>query len=253
MEAVEDYRTRLVQRIYHVLGDGLLGLYQVGSACLGDYIPGKSDLDIVGVVRHALSIEQRNELAQGLDHASFPCPAKGLDLVLFMAESARLSVSEPSYEFWFATGASWHPENWESGQGTEMVIFLELCRRHGISLFGPSPERLIAPVALEYLLAAFQDMLEWHQTKVLDIFHDPRGQYSVLNACRVLAYVAEGQFLSKTAGGKWLLTQEPANRMVRTALTIRQGQANEAIDPAEIAVFLRQTIAIIQAHRSALG
>ncbi|MCB9081832.1 MAG: DUF4111 domain-containing protein [Lewinellaceae bacterium] len=251
MEAVEDYRTKLAQRLYLLLGDGLLGLYQVGSACLGDYVPGKSDLDIVGVVRHPLSFEQGNELARGLDHSSFPCPAKGLDLVLFTAESAGSNVPEPTYEFWFATGASWHPENWETGRGTEMVIFLELCRRHGLTLFGPPPERLIASVAREYLLAAFQDMLEWHQTKVLDIFHDPRGQYSVLNACRVLAYVAEGQFLSKTAGGEWLLKQEPANAMVRQALTIRLGEANEDIDPDEITEFLQRTITLLHAHREA--
>ncbi|MBN2113045.1 MAG: nucleotidyltransferase domain-containing protein, partial [Acidimicrobiia bacterium] len=41
-------------RLQELLGPDLLGVYLFGSAAYGGYRPGRSDLDVQGVVRRAL-------------------------------------------------------------------------------------------------------------------------------------------------------------------------------------------------------
>ena len=245
----DEYLHQLSLKFQETLGNNLTGLYLIGSACLGAYQEGKSDLDVVGVLFNPLTDTQKNDLAEKLDHQHFPCPAKGLDLVLLTKDAVANIANEPPYEFWFATGASWKQEGWEAGHAKEMLIFIELCRRHGVTLFGKTPNRFFAPVEKHLLAGAFLEMLRWHQTKILDAFHDPKGQNSVLNACRVLAFVHEGRLLSKSAGGEWLLSQEPDNETVKKALSIRSCRDHPdrraLLSEEEVALFLLKVITAI--------
>jgi len=89
----------LAGRLQELLGPDLLGLYLFGSAAYGGYRPGRSDLDVQGVVRRALPDDRKRVLAGRLLHASLPCPGKGLELVLYRAEvAARRSPTAPAVE-----------------------------------------------------------------------------------------------------------------------------------------------------------
>ncbi|MCB0547317.1 MAG: DUF4111 domain-containing protein [Phaeodactylibacter sp.] len=246
---MDHYLQQLALKLKETLGNNLIGVYLIGSACLGAYQEGKSDLDVVGVLFNPLPDKQKEDLAEKLDHQHFPCPAKGLDLVLLTEDAVANITSAPPYEFWFATGASWRQEGWEAGKAKEMLIFIELCRRHGVILAGEDPRDFFAPIEKHLLADAFLEMLRWHQTKILDAFHDPEGQNSVLNACRVLAFLREGRLLSKSAGGEWLLAQEPGNETVKKALSIRSCRDHPdrraLLSEEEVASFLSKVIAAI--------
>lgn len=238
----KEYSRKLLLNLKEVLGNNIIGLYQIGSACLEDYKIGKSDIDMVGVLSQPISNQQREALAKSIDHSHLPCPAKGLDIVLFHKDSLTTILDEPIFEFWFATGGSWRQEGWEKGQNKEMLIFIELSRRHGITLFGDKPGTYFTHIDRRLLVNAFLEMLQWHQTQILDPFHDPDGQNSVLNACRVFAFAQTGQFFSKTRGGEWMLQKETDNEIVRKALATRNGQTVGKVSGNEISLLLSRII-----------
>ena len=241
----KQYLHELSLKIRKTLGGQLIGLYQIGSACLGEYQKGKSDLDVVGVISNLLTDGDRNRLSRQLEHKSFACPAEGLDLYLFTKDQVAKVASEPHYEFGFTTGHNQTNGVWEKGQDAEMLIFFELCRKHGVVLFGVKPEALFAPVEKHKIVEAFLKIIRWHQTKILDPYHDPKGQNSVLNACRMLAFVKEDKWFSKSDGGKWFLSQEPNNELVKKALRIRQRDEDVEMNEDKICSFLSMVLEII--------
>jgi len=70
-----------------VLGDELVALYLHGSVVQGDFRPGFSDLDILGVVSGAIHEVGREQLVAKLGQDSAPVPAYGLELILCTANA----------------------------------------------------------------------------------------------------------------------------------------------------------------------
>ncbi len=249
MTKEEKYLSQLSGKLQKALGKNLIGLYQTGSSSLSNYKEGKSDLDTIGVVLEPLSRKTKDFLANELDHNSFPCPAKGLDLIICTKDTVANVKPEPHYEFWFSTGGSWSCEGWEDGKNKEIAIFIELCRRNGKTLYGENPDKLFSQVKKEWLIDAFLGELRWHQTKVLDSFHDPLGMNSVLNACRILAFVKDGELISKSAGGAWYLENESDSDLIKGALAIRDREAEIKLKIEEISLFLKKTIKEVENHK----
>lgn len=219
---LEAYLAMLVRALRDVLQHGLVGLYLVGSTAQDDRVL-NSDIDILGVVSSPLSKAQKSRLARRLDHARMPVPASGLDLLLVQLESTTTPAARPAHEFWFFTGAGRPTEIEMEGSTSEHLIVFEACRAYGRSLIGPSASEVFAPLETSNVVRALRDLLAWHKLHLLDRFHDPHGDNSVLNACRVWHYIEEGALCSKSAGGQWALAREPSNAVVRTSLRNRQG------------------------------
>ena len=243
MTKTEDiYLEKIKNTLYLFFNTNLFGIYQIGSGTFNDFLPGKSDLDIVVVIDQQVNEKALDELAKLLDHQNIPCPAEGLDIVIFRKNSILHLVEEPHCEFWFATGEKWEQEDWEGAENREMLIFIELCRRNGKTLFGSSPQTYFPKVKRKWLLRAFHEMLVWHKGKILDPFHDPLGQNSILNACRVLAYFRTEDLLSKTAGGKWYLENVEKDKLVQSALSVRVDDLEVKIEKEEIDALLTKVI-----------
>jgi len=234
----DHYLTALTNRCRGVLGEKLIGLYLHGSGSQHDYRQGKSDLDVVGVVSESLPDQRKDHLCGQLDHTSLAVPAAGLDFLLVTQDAAQHPIACPAHELWFSTGETWKTTVEKQGHTTEHLIVFASCRERGHALFGPEAEALFAPVPRPLLLNALIDVLTWHQGKILDPFHDPGGQYSVLNACRAWQYAEESRLSSKTDGALWLLSKEPQHSLVRHAVALRRGERSEPLDAGEIQRFL---------------
>ena len=68
------------ERLREVIGGPLVGVYAGGSYALGDYLPGRSDLDVAAVVRPALGHEAADALVADLRHDSFRVRRAGWSL-----------------------------------------------------------------------------------------------------------------------------------------------------------------------------
>lgn len=232
------YLDELVHRVTSILRGKLRALYVIGSTSLGDYIPERSDLDILGITSTVLTDGEKDRLANTLDQENLSCPADGLDMVLLAEPHIQEIKPEPFYEFWFSTGAKWPREDWSRGASSEMLIFLELARQNGVKIYEKGPPFELVKINRDLLGWAFGQILHWHKQYILDDYHDPRGQNSVLNACRILLWADTNKFFSKSQGGEAYRKRYPANLLVEKALSIRQQQNDRVITRQEVMEFI---------------
>ena len=104
MEVVDEYLAELARRMRDVLGDDLLGVYAGGSLALGAYEPGRSDVDVSAVVAAPLAPEAKQALVAALRHEALPCPARGLELVVYPLATVQAATSAPGFDLNLNTG-----------------------------------------------------------------------------------------------------------------------------------------------------
>lgn len=170
-------------------------VYLTGSAALGAYVPGRSDLDVMVIADAPVDAAG---IAARCSHAALPCPARKLELVVYTPEQ----VSEPSrdqrWELNLNTGAE------EQHVGTDpdaepwfwFVLDLALAREHGVALHGPPPAEVIGPAPREVVLAAQADAVAWYA-------HNEPGEGALLAAARAWLYAEEGRFAGKREALQW--------------------------------------------------
>jgi hypothetical protein len=91
---VQRYVHAVSREVATVLGEALVGVYTTGSLALGNFTPGRSDIDLMSVVDGHEGPGACLDLAARLDHRRMPCPATGLEFVLY----PRAVVTTPSTE-----------------------------------------------------------------------------------------------------------------------------------------------------------
>lgn len=209
---VDDYLAELTDRLQGVLGDALLGVYAGGSYALHAYEPGRSDIDVTVVVAGALPHATKQAIVERLRHEALPCPARGLELVVYPLATSRSGGGEPGFELNLNTGAEMgFRADEEPGEieGFWFAIDRSILREHGVPLSGPPPADLFAPIPRATLLPLVQESIRWHRDS--DV---PLGSDTVLNTCRGLRFAREGRWSSKRDAGIWA-AHEP---IVRAAL-----------------------------------
>jgi Nucleotidyltransferase domain len=193
-----DYLDELVERVRRVLGDGLVGVYLAGSAALGGYIHGRSDVDVAVVTREPLDGTRKNQLVAALRHEALPCPARGLELVVY-------AQGKPEPELNLNTGermdfhAAFEP-------GTDSPHWFVLDRaiigRRGLVLTGPPPDEALVPPSEDEILEALAIGLQWYRDRP----GEPRDD-AALNAVRSRAYLETGRWASKAEAVALLLDE----------------------------------------------
>jgi hypothetical protein len=233
VSAVREYHRQLTGRIRAELGSSLVGVYAGGSYALGGYEEDRSDLDVSAVCTRPLAESEKLEIAQVVRHESLPCPARGLELVVYTEATVRSGTDDPAYElnlntgrampFVFATHAK--------GEAHWYAVDRAIVREHGLALFGPAPGEVFAPIARELLLRRVLESVLWYAAH-----EEAAGDDAVLNACRAWRYASEGVWSSKPAAGEWALTRLPPRAPIEHALAVRSGES--ALDRGAVDEFL---------------
>ena len=216
------YLTELVARLRAILGAELVGVYAGGSLALGGYDPPRSDLDIAAVSRDTLPDETKRDVTAGLRHESLPCPARGLELVVYAEHTVRTGTREAAYELNLNTGGSmpFHV-SFAPGDGEAehwYAIDRAVIRDHGRALLGPPPAQLFAALPQWMLVDLLVDSVRWHERS--GMAHDDDA---VLNACRALRYAAEGAWSSKPDAAEWARGRVADGDLVSAAVAARAG------------------------------
>ena len=155
-------------------------VYLVGSAALGGYEHGRSDVDVVAVTARSLSRDERLALAEAVE--SIPVPARKLELVVYPRGSDRWELNlntgdhvgldpdaEPS--FWF-------------------VLDRAIAEQHATPLVGPPWGELFAPQPQEAIEAALDEVAAF------DGWDDPGGDAELADA-RAHVWRETGRWVSK--------------------------------------------------------
>jgi len=229
----------------HVTGNSVLALYATGSLAFDDFARSRSDIDLLGVTRRPLRKSQIEMIQRELDDNRLPCPAKGLDFALLTVEVAASPARVPRVDFAMSTGHTWKLEIECGEEDGEFVLHCAICRQSAFPLIGPAPESVFGPMPRQWVLEELDTVLHWHADMALHPYHDPLGQFSILNACRAWYFVEHNCFCSKTEGGRWLLSRDPTHELVQTALGNRSGRTSRSPERRAIQSFLQQVRDIV--------
>jgi streptomycin 3"-adenylyltransferase len=223
------YLEALTAEAAAVLGGRLVGVYAHGSLLLGGYLPTRSDIDVLVVVKDPLSADEQADLAGRLSEDALPCPAVGLELSVVLRSVAAAPTARPAFELHVTTA----PQDRKvvDGHGhpgdLDLVLHFAVCHALGYTPFAEVPPSLV--------LARVADELTWAAE------HNP-SEYAVLNACRAWRYAVDGSLVSKVDGGRWAETRldEPELTLVREALARQSGEEAARLDPDAVRTFVRR-------------
>jgi hypothetical protein len=242
------YLVRVHNRLREVLGESLIGLYAGGSWALGDYLPGRSDLDLAAVVHEPLPLELEARVVARLHHESLPCPGRLLELVVYEEGTARSGSATAEFELNLNTGATTplavDTELAPDGIAPHwFVIDRSVLSQGGIAMSGPPAEDVFAAIPAAELMPVVADSVRWHRE------HPVEPGDAVLNGCRALRYADEGRWSSKPAAGQWAAQQGLACAELVT-LALQARTENTALDRAEVGSFLRAVEARLRRART---
>jgi len=236
MEQYQGLLDRFIQQNLMFLDHDLVGIYLHGSAAMGCFNPSKSDIDLIVVVRNALSQKTKRRYMDMLLELSQEAPAKGIELSIVQESVCKPFVYPTPYEFHFPLAPlEWYQSNPDEymarmqGTDKDLAAHFTIIWHRGKTLYGKEIREVFSPVSHE----AYLDSL-WYDTAEArnDIRKNP--VYTILNLCRVLAYVQENLILSKLEGGRWGLLNVSARygSLISAALEEYQNNITMALDEA---------------------
>jgi Nucleotidyltransferase domain/Domain of unknown function (DUF4111) len=205
------YAEALAARCRAALGEELASAILHGSLVLGDFVPGRSDIDVLVIVREPLVDEQ---LAAVMDAAGAP-PAR-VDLRVVTRATAAAPPRTPVLEAGVVLRPASDPElDARAAPEPDVAVELSVARAHGRGLAGAAPDAVIGPIPPEWLdeigdrrLAAWQEFTD----------DDEHAELMVLTACRIWRFALERAHCSKRSAGRWALTRDPSLVAVEQAL-----------------------------------
>ena len=233
-EPVREQIDNLLTTFQQLLSNNLTGIYLHGSLAMGCFNPQRSDIDLLVVTQHGMSVETKRDVVRCLlAYSLSPAPVE----ISFLVEQDIQPFEHPLLfdlhysESWreqytrvLADGA-WRSRNDEKKRDPDLAAHITVTRARGICLVGkPILDVLPAVPPANYIASIvgdFRDALAEREDMPV---------YFTLNACRVLAYLREGHIYSKDEGGTWALRTLPTELrgVVQQALDIYRGNRADA-------------------------
>ncbi len=229
---IENYLADLVTAAQAVLGDDLVGAYASGSVGMGAYQPGRSDVDIALVVENELDRPTKEALVGALRHESLPCPARGLELVVYRRSIAASGTPAPGFEVELNSGpamdfrATFDPAERPVGDGLFWYgLDRSIVHQSALRLLGPPAGEVFADLSRSDLRGLLVDALTWWIAlpTPADDAPAPGADDAVLGACRSLVKFRDDVWLAKVAAGERLLRTDGPDGLIERALRARRG------------------------------
>ena len=230
-----------VTRVRNVLADNFIGAYLQGSFAVGDFDI-YSDVDFLIVIGEDIS-EDRLPPLQALHADIFKLDCAWAQHLegSYIPKAAFAQLPPPRRRFLYLDHGS--AELVRSAHDDSLVVYWSL-REKGITLIGPEPHRLVAPVTANALRREVLDTMRTWQQKLLinpneldNRFYQP---FAVLSYCRMLHTLESGTVASKRAGATW--AKEALDRswgpLIQRAWDARPGdpslKVRQKADPSDL-------------------
>jgi hypothetical protein len=194
----------LVTRVRNVLGDNFIGAYLQGSFAVGDFDI-YSDVDFLIILKEDISGDQLPPLqALHADIFKLDCGwAQHLE-GSYIPKAALERLPPPRRKLLYLDHGS--IELVRSAHDDSLVVYWSL-REKGVTLIGPEPRNLVAPVPVDALRQEVLDTMHTWREQLLaspneldNRFYQP---FAVLSYCRMLHTLESGTVESKRAGAMW--------------------------------------------------
>jgi predicted nucleotidyltransferase len=217
---VEELLSRLVEKQEEVLGGDLLGCYVFGSAAMGAFESGISDVDTVAVLQADPTSARLTALGRLHQEIAEDMPAweDRVEVVYLSSRALETFRTESSTAARISPGEPFHAIEVDPGW---LIDWYQL-REVGVALRGPSIDSLVPEIAHgEYVDAVRRHLLTWRDS-VDDLESSGDQAYAILTMCRGLRTVRTGEHVSKREAARWASEQLPRDAdLIRDALEWR--------------------------------
>jgi len=173
MEEYHDLLERFVQQNKLLLGDNLVGIYLHGSAAMGCFNAGKTDIDLIVVVKDDIPNEIKRKYMDMVVELNKEAPAKGLEISIVKESVCNPFVYPTPFEFHFSIAhLEWYRSNpdeyVEKMKGTDKDLaahFTIICHR-GKTLYGKAIKDVFSTIRKEYYFDSIWHDIEGARTEI---------------------------------------------------------------------------------------
>ncbi|WP_157240098.1 nucleotidyltransferase domain-containing protein [Catenuloplanes japonicus] len=221
------YLDALITAAQRVPGLDPTGAYAAGSVALDAYQPGRSDVDVALTCAAPLPDDTKHALVAALRHESLPCPARGLELVVYTRDAARSGTPAPGFEVELNTGArmdfraTYRPDERPAADGLFWyALDRSILHQSGLTLRGEPAADAFGEIGDDALRALLAEALTWWLAAA------PGAEDAVLGACRSLARVRHGVWLDKISAGRRIIADadaDPDTDLITRCIAARTG------------------------------
>ena len=216
---------------------GLIAAYLHGSICLGGYVPGRSDLDLLLVSADSMTRAQREAFADALlDLHGAPCPVE-----LSVVTRAGLAQSPPVCcfhfsEMWAKRYAAHDADNPlldNDFPDEDIPAYYRVARQSGVTLLGPEPADLLPKVDDEAFWQSITQDIEEYDFHAYGMFAS-----NILTLPRTVSFARLRRVLTKAQGGRWGMEVFPEHAdLLRRALAEYESGQAQVYTPEELDAF----------------
>lgn len=222
MNTLKAITEKFVEQSKRILGDNLVGVYLHGSAVMGCFNEKTSDIDMLVVIHHDMTEEEKRRYMDMVVELNTLAPTKGIEMSIIKKSVCKPFMYPTPFELHFSVAhLEWYKSNPQdyvskmNGTDKDLAAHITILYHRGLCLCGEEIHDVFEAVDEE----AYFDSIRYDiENAKEDILESP--VYVTLNLCRVLAFKKEKQILSKQEGGTWGLTHVPENyrTLIRQAL-----------------------------------
>jgi hypothetical protein len=210
------------------LGDNLIGAYLTGSLTYGDFIDGRSDIDLAAVMKQPLSATELERIRQvhvGLEQQFLRWKQK-IECSYIPIELLPCVLPPKMPRPWWGFGVLYETAPY----GNEWIINQYFLWKCSLALIGPEFKDLVHHVDIKDVQkACAQDLFQEWVPKIDDPEWLANGHYQsylVLNLCRILYTVIRGEAGSKSKSATWVKETFPQwKTLVESAERWRHGKS----------------------------
>ncbi|MHB8450985.1 MAG: aminoglycoside adenylyltransferase domain-containing protein [Mycobacteriales bacterium] len=225
--AVRGYASVVVAAA-QLASDGLVaGAYLHGSAVLGGFQPGRSDVDLLLVVDGPLTRTQSARVGRAMVGVS-SCPGVGLEASAVTVSAARAPGGPWPFLVHVTTAVA--NRKLVVGDGhdgdPDLALHYAVARQNGWAVCGPPGYELIGEVPRGVLIERLEAEIAWG-------LEQSTMAYAVLNAARALRYALGMTICSKLDGGEWAIAAGEPAAVIEPALAEQRGARPSALSAAQ--------------------
>ncbi len=215
---IVDFGEALGERLAGVVGPALVGVYLHGSAALGGFQPGSSDLDLLVVVNDRWQPEMREGVVRVLQESHGSSPGRGIEASVIREEVAQAGGRRTDFEVHVTTDPNDRKvvTGAEDSGDPDLILHIAVCRQSAIAVLGPDPMMVFAGVDPTLVISQMIEELTW-------ALGQGSEAYAVLNACRARFYLEHREFCSKLEGGRWAENRLDASGLIDRSLAAQEG------------------------------
>jgi predicted nucleotidyltransferase len=220
----------LLSRMQAILGKKLIGLYLFGSLVWGDFDYAISDIDLLAAIAADLDDQEFVQLDR-LHHdlaKAYPEWEGRLEIAYISTQALQTFKTRTSPIAIISPGEPFHVKE----AGNDWLINWYIVQEKGLTLYGPAPTSIIAPISKEEFIQWVRVQAEEWREYIIHALHSrPYQAYSILTMCRALYASRTGRQVSKKQAALWTQQHFPEwAAQIEKALKWREDHRNKQID-----------------------